>query len=71
MDRAGIVHVPVGRASFTPDQLRANVAALVDAVNRSKPSGAKGTFMRTLTLAPTMGPCVRIDIPSALAAASA
>jgi large subunit ribosomal protein L1 len=71
VDRAGIVHVPVGRASFTPDQLQANVAALVDAINRAKPSGAKGTFMRTLTLAPTMGPGVRIDIPSALAAASA
>ena len=71
VDRAGIVHVPVGRASFTPEQLRANVATLVDAVNRAKPSGAKGTFMRTLTLAPTMGPGVRIDIPSALAAASA
>ena len=71
VDRAGIVHVPVGRASFTPDQLQANVATLVDAINRSKPSGVKGTFMRTLTLAPTMGPGVRIDIPSALAAASA
>ena len=71
VDRAGIVHVPVGRASFTPEQLQANVATLVDAINRAKPSGAKGTFMRTLTLAPTMGPGVRIDIPSALAAASA
>ena len=71
VDRAGIVHVPVGRASFTPAQLQANVATLVDAINRSKPSGVKGTFMRTLTLAPTMGPGVRIDIPSALAAASA
>ncbi len=71
VDRAGIVHVPVGKASFTPDQLQANVAALVDAVNRAKPSGAKGTYMRTLTLAPTMGPGVRVDIPSALAAASA
>ena len=71
VDRAGIVHVPVGRASFTPAQLQANVATLVDAINRAKPSGAKGTFMRTLTLAPTMGPGVRIDIPSALAAASA
>ncbi len=70
VDRAGIVHVPVGRASFTPDQLVANVATLVDAVNRAKPSGAKGTYMRTLTLAPTMGPGVRIDIPSALAAAA-
>jgi large subunit ribosomal protein L1 len=71
VDRAGIVHVPVGRASFTPEQLLANVATLVDAINRAKPSGAKGTFMRTLTLAPTMGPGVRVDIPSALAAAQA
>jgi large subunit ribosomal protein L1 len=71
VDRAGIVHAPVGKASFTPDQLRANIATLVDAVNRAKPTGAKGTFLRTLTLAPTMGPGVRVDIPSALAAASA
>jgi large subunit ribosomal protein L1 len=70
VDRAGIVHVPVGRASFTPEQLAANVATLVDAINRAKPSGAKGTYMRTLTLAPTMGPGVRVDIPSALAAAN-
>jgi large subunit ribosomal protein L1 len=71
VDRAGIVHAPVGKASFTPDQLRANIATLVDAVNRAKPTGAKGTYMRTLTLAPTLGPGVRVDIPSALAAATA
>ena len=71
VDRAGIVHAPVGRASFSPDQLQANVAALVDAINRAKPSGAKGTYLRTLTLAPTMGPGVAVDIPSALAAAQA
>ncbi len=71
VDRAGIVHAPVGRASFTPEQLAANVATLVDAVQRAKPSGAKGTYMRTLTLAPTMGPGVRVDIPSALALANA
>ena len=65
------MHVPVGKASFTPAQLAANVAALVEAVNRAKPSGAKGTYMRSLTLAPSMGPGVRVDIPSALAAASA
>jgi large subunit ribosomal protein L1 len=70
VDRAGIVHAPVGRASFTPEQLAANVATLVDAINRAKPSGAKGTYMRTLTLAPTMGPGVRVDIASALAAAA-
>ncbi|MEJ7804241.1 MAG: 50S ribosomal protein L1 [Candidatus Limnocylindria bacterium] len=71
VDRAGIVHVPVGKASFAPDHLAANVATLVDAVQRAKPSGAKGTYMRTLTLAPTMGPGVRIDIQSALALANA
>ena len=71
VDRAGIVHAPVGRASFTPEHLAANVAALVDAIQRAKPSGAKGTYMRSLTLAPTMGPGVKIDIPSALAAAQA
>jgi large subunit ribosomal protein L1 len=71
VDRAGIVHVPVGKASFSPEHLAANVATLVDAVQRAKPSGAKGTYMRSLTLAPTMGPGVRVDIPSALAAASA
>jgi large subunit ribosomal protein L1 len=71
VDRAGIVHVSVGRVSFTPQQLQANVATLVDAVNRAKPTGAKGTYLRTLTLAPTMGPGVPVDIPSALAAANA
>jgi large subunit ribosomal protein L1 len=71
VDRAGIVHATVGRASFTPDQLQANVATLVDAINRAKPSGAKGTYLRTLTLAPTMGPGIAVDIPSALAAAQA
>ncbi len=70
VDRAGIVHAAVGRVSFTPAQLEANVAALVDAINRAKPSGAKGTYLRTLTLAPSMGPGVHVDIPSALASAS-
>jgi large subunit ribosomal protein L1 len=71
VDRAGIVHVAVGKASFTPEQLQANLAALVDAIQRAKPTGSKGTYMRTLTIAPTMGPGVRVDIPSALAAAVA
>jgi len=71
VDRAGIVHAVVGRVSMGPERLEANVAALVDAIHRAKPSGAKGTYMRTLTLAPTMGPGVRVDIPSALASANA
>jgi large subunit ribosomal protein L1 len=71
VDRAGIVHAPVGRVSFSREQLEANIVTLVDAINRAKPSGVKGTFMRTLTIAPTMGPGLKVDIPSALAAASA
>jgi large subunit ribosomal protein L1 len=71
VDRAGIVHAPVGRVSFGQERLQANIVTLVDAINRAKPSGVKGTFMRTLTIAPTMGPGLKVDIPSALAAASA
>ena len=71
VDRSGIVHVPVGKVSFEPAHLASNIATLVDAVNRAKPSGAKGTYMRSLTVVPTMGPGLRVDIPSALAAASA
>jgi large subunit ribosomal protein L1 len=71
VDKAAIIHVPIGKASFEPDQIVANLAALVDAVNRAKPSGAKGTYLRTLTIASTMGPGIRVDIPAVLAAATA
>ena len=71
VDKAGIVHVPIGKTSFPPDDILANLAALVDAINRAKPSGAKGTYLRTLTIASTMGPGIRVDIPGVLAAAAA
>jgi len=71
VDKAGIVHVAVGRVSFEANQLVANLAVLVDAINRAKPSGAKGTYLRTLTIAATMGPGIRVDIPGILAAAAA
>jgi large subunit ribosomal protein L1 len=71
VDKSAIIHVPVGKASFEADALVANLAALVDAVNRAKPAGAKGTYLRTLTIASTMGPGIRVDIPGVLAAASA
>jgi large subunit ribosomal protein L1 len=71
VDKAAIIHVPIGKASFEPEQIVANLAALVDAVNRAKPSGAKGTYLRTLTIASTMGPGIRVDIPAVLAAAAA
>jgi large subunit ribosomal protein L1 len=71
VDKGAIIHGPVGKASFDEQQLVENLAALVDAVNRAKPSGAKGQYLRTLSIATTMGPGVRVDIPSVLAAAQA
>jgi len=71
VDKGAIVHVPVGRASFEEAQLAENLTVLVDAINRAKPSGAKGTYLRTLTIATTMGPGIRVDIAGALAAAAA
>jgi large subunit ribosomal protein L1 len=71
VDKGAIIHVPVGKASFSEEALVANLAALLDAVNRAKPSGAKGTYLRTVTIASTMGPGVRVDLPALLAAASA
>jgi large subunit ribosomal protein L1 len=62
VEKAGIVHAGVGKASFAPDLLRANVRALVDAVNRAKPSGAKGTYLKRVALSSTMGPGIRIDV---------
>jgi large subunit ribosomal protein L1 len=66
VEKAGIVHAGVGKASFAPDLLHANVRAFVDAVNRVKPSGAKGTYVKRAALSSTMGPGVRLDIPSLL-----
>jgi large subunit ribosomal protein L1 len=69
VDKGAIIHVSVGKASFEAQQLEDNLATLVDAINRAKPSGAKGTYLRTLSVATTMGPGIRVDIPSVLAAA--
>ena len=71
VDKGAIIHCPVGKASFEEAQLSENLAALVDAVNRAKPSGAKGQYLRTLSIATTMGPGIRVDIPGVLAAAQA
>jgi large subunit ribosomal protein L1 len=71
VDKAGIIHVAIGKSSFDADAILANLAALVDAVNRAKPAGAKGTYLRTLSISSTMGPGIRVDIPGVLAAAAA
>jgi large subunit ribosomal protein L1 len=71
VDKSAIIHVPIGKSSFEPEQLVANLAALMDAINRAKPSGAKGTYLRSLTIASTMGPGIHVDIPAVLAVATA
>lgn len=70
-DRTGNVHTVVGRKSFTTEQLRDNLYALVDALQRAKPSGVKGIYCRTLTLTTTMGPGVPLDVATTLANSSA
>jgi len=70
-DKAGIVHVAVGKSSFEASQLVDNLATLVEAINRAKPTGAKGQYLKALTIASTMGPGIRVDVPGVLAAAAA
>jgi large subunit ribosomal protein L1 len=71
VDKGAILHVPIGKGSFDEEALLANLAALVDAVNRARPSGAKGQYFRSLTIANTMGPGIRVDVPAVLATANA
>lgn len=61
VERAGIVHAPVGKKSFEPNALEDNVRAIVGALLKAKPASAKGTYMRSITLSSTMGPGVKID----------
>jgi large subunit ribosomal protein L1 len=63
-DKAGVVQCSIGRASFSPEQLRDNLVALVDALNKSKPASSKGVYLRKLSLSSTMGPGVRVDLTS-------
>ena len=71
VDKAGIIHVPVGKSSFEAQAIMENLATLVDAINRAKPAGAKGQYLKTLTITSTMGPGIRVDVPGTLAAAAA
>src|ERR1700756_5325336 len=63
-EKTGIIHAGIGKASFTEDQILANVRALVDALNKAKPSGAKGTYVKRISLSSTMGPGVKVDLAS-------
>lgn len=63
-EKAGIVHAGIGKASFAEDRLAENVRAFADAIQKAKPSGAKGTYVQRVSLSSSMGPGVRVDIPS-------
>ncbi len=67
VDRTGNLHVPIGKVSFSDQQLYENLAVLVDAVRKARPASLKGTYIKRLTLAPTMGPGVKVDVNKALA----
>ena len=67
VEKAGIVHAGIGKASFTQDALAANVKAFVGALEKARPSGVKGTYMKKVTISSTMGPSVTIDAALALA----
>lgn len=62
VDKAGIVHAPIGKKSFAAEHLAANLQAFMEAVLRAKPSAAKGTYVRSVTVSSTMGPGVRLDL---------
>jgi large subunit ribosomal protein L1 len=64
-DKWGIVHAPIGKASFNDEQLYGNLAALIEALARNKPSAAKGQYFRSVNLAATMGPAVPVDVREA------
>ncbi len=70
-DKAGIVHATIGRASFTDAQLKTNLAALIEALNKAKPASSKGIYLRKVAVSSTMGVGVKIDTGSLVAQAAA
>ena len=61
LDKTNIIHVPIGKASFTEEQLADNFQTLMDAINKAKPAAVKGQFLKSITIAPTMGPGVKVN----------
>ena len=67
VEKAGVIHAGIGKVSFTEEMLAQNVRAFVDAVSRARPAGAKGTYLKKVSLSSTMGPGVSLDLASATA----
>jgi large subunit ribosomal protein L1 len=70
LDRTAIIHVPLGKASFENDKLVENLTALMEALVKARPSGAKGQYIKSAFLTMTMGPSVELDLKSAMAMAA-
>ncbi len=66
VDKTSLIHIPVGKLSFDHDKLSQNLAAAIDAVVRARPTGAKGTYVKSVSVCSTMSPGIHLDIPSAL-----
>jgi large subunit ribosomal protein L1 len=66
VDRTANIHVPIGKASFSHEQLRENLQHMLDAIKRARPASTKGAYVRRITLANTMGPGIRLDVSEAL-----
>jgi large subunit ribosomal protein L1 len=62
LDRSALIHVPVGKISFDSEKLRENLAAMVESIVKARPSGAKGQFIRSMTLTTTMGPGIKLEL---------
>ena len=69
VDKTGNVHVPIGRVSFSADQLNDNLNAIMDSIVRAKPSASKGTYVKSATLTTTMGPAIPLDVQESMAIA--
>ena len=67
LDKTNIIHVPIGKASFTEEQLADNFQTLMDAIIKAKPSALKGQYLKSVTLAPTMGPGVKLNVVKVMA----
>ena len=67
VDKTGLIHIPIGKASFDEEQLMRNLASSLDAIVRAKPAGAKGQYVKSVVLCSTMSPSVRLDVSTALA----
>jgi large subunit ribosomal protein L1 len=69
-DKTGLLHIGIGKLSFSEDQIKDNLLSIVDAVVRAKPTGAKGTYVKSITLTSTMGPGIHMDVTQTLAEAA-